>query len=61
MEPNNLVSVIAQLHYWWAGLLMFRTRHETNLIVKRGYRQAAGRRRCQNDREETRERSATAS
>ena len=52
------MQFIDDLRCLWAGLLMAIARRRTDLVVERGYRQLAMRRKCENEREKTRERSA---
>ena len=52
------MKFIDDLRCLWAGLLISFARRRTDRVVERGYWQLAMRRKCENEREKTRERSA---
>jgi hypothetical protein len=55
--PHHAPAVLAHINYWWAGLLLLRSRVQTLRIVWLGHWR---RLRCQNGLEANRERSAGA-
>ena len=55
--PIHAPNVLARINYWWAGLLLLRSRVQTLRMVWLGHWR---RLRCQNRLEANRERSADA-